>query len=233
MLTPVSSSTLYLPEVACRVEALGPGRLDGAPISFGPRNSLVVTGPGARSGTSRVRAEVSSWSIETHERQSVGTFEGDVPTRDVAALGPTDAPPLAAEGHAIAPAEIPLRAEPRGPVVYTVRMPQEVRVQVVRRVPGQAAIRVGDGPYLYGWTDVALEPIPGSGTPTGLRTRDGSGPRLPVGARIEVRPGLVVTTVERLLVTRRETRPDGRTVIEVDGDVALSGLVAPGVMPAQ
>ncbi|MCB9627019.1 MAG: hypothetical protein H6725_06585 [Sandaracinaceae bacterium] len=229
---PVLGARFYMASGDCSVVTLVSGRLEGVSVSFDAGDVLTVVGPGSNAGMTRVRADVKV--LEGATVHDVGAFEGDIETTRIAGGRPQSPERLPVAEVALAPVTFSLRATPGGPVTHTVSMPERVRVHVVRRDGAFTAIRVGHGPYLFGWTDAKLSPA-GSGFGIGGLGGPGRTPwRVPAGASIELRPGVEVIAAEDLPATARPPHEDGRVPIEVRArGVSLTGVVAPGVLVRQ
>lgn len=227
LVSPITGPTVYVDGPECHVTIASPGMLSEVPVSFDAGNPMVALGPGSRPGTTRVRTSIVLRDFrDSIPIQDLGSFEGDVATADLGAVLARGRGRLPLIGWAVSVGPVDVSSQPGGPTDLTLPLLAGSRVVVVRREGRHAAIRVGDGPYIYGWTDSTLTPIPEETGMGGLGGGDPTDGSIAQGTAIEVRPGVVMTTVRRLGVLVGETQMDGRVSITVRGWVSLSGLVS-------
>lgn len=233
ILEPIRSGTLYMDETECHVVALARGSLVGAPISFDAGNSFIVAGPGAAEGTTRVRARVEITELRglSARTQELGVFEGDIPTAQLGAALPAQRDRLPTLSRFVVTGQLSLSADPGGVPFRTFNLMHETPLAVVRREGSHTAVRVGGGPYLYGWTEAVLAQDPGTWGIGGLgpasNARRQPEPHIREGTEIELQPGLTVVATRALSIQPGTTRTDGRVAIELrrGWGVLLTGVV--------
>ncbi|MCA9577959.1 MAG: hypothetical protein KC668_21140 [Myxococcales bacterium] len=233
MVNPIRSGTLYMDETECHVVARVRGSLAGVPISFDAGNSFIVAGPGATEGTTRVRARVQIMELRgmSDRLQELGVYEGDIPTTQLGAEWPAVRDRLPRLSRAIVTGQLSLSAEPGGVPFRTFNLMDETPLAVVRRDGTHTAVRVGNGPYVYGWTDAVLARDPERWAIGALGPRtSGPPPVVPhirEGTQIELQPGVTVVATEALPVLPGARQPNGRVAIELrrGRGVLLTGVV--------
>ena len=138
------------------------GRVPGTPTYVGPNDIVRVLGPGADGASVRVEVTPRFSSGENDESAvSFGSFTGELPVEVVAgaevdpgaARGPSEGQP-----HFLPPdTQVPLYGRPDGEVVATLSSSSPpLPVTVLRERGAWKGIRVGSGPYLVGFVNVAL-----------------------------------------------------------------------------
>jgi len=142
----------YVPRDALRLRVQRRGRLRGAPLYAGPGDLLQVLGPSAEPERVAVRA-----SLEV-AGQTLGPFDGTYPSIGLAAHdAPVDAEPappgrryVLAAGSKLELRELPSSAPHATLTAASGPLPFEV----LNEQQGFAAVRVGSGPYVIGWSQL-------------------------------------------------------------------------------
>ena len=88
--------------------------------------------------------------------QELGVYEGDIPTAQLGAEWSAVRDRLPRLSRAIVTGQLSLSAEPGGVPFQTFNLMDGTPLAVVRREGKHTAVRVGDGPYVYGWTEAVL-----------------------------------------------------------------------------
>lgn len=132
------------------------GRLRGSPVYVAPNDRVKVLGT-AEDGRLRVSA------TPTVAGTALGPFEGTFPAVGIAPQpAPADAQgPRAGQWHEL-PAGTPLTLHdaPAGAVSVTVPASQQpLPVEVLTASNGWSAVRLGEGPYVIGYTNAQLRPM--------------------------------------------------------------------------
>jgi hypothetical protein len=222
----------HVPSELLTLRAQRRGRLRGSPVYVGPNDRVRLLGRAPEADRVRLSA--------TPVIAGVGStpFEGTYPAVGVSGL---PAPGYAEPPEPGVPHELPagtrlvLRAAPSGPVVAELgAQPLPVPVSVVRSEGGFKAVRVGEGPYLVGYTDARLVPasVPAAQASTETQEDDTLPARLrrEPGALLRVRRGAELIFNERVIGRVREDGwarlirryPEG---VSVDDTLAVRALV--------
>jgi hypothetical protein len=145
----------YVPASLLQLRTQRRGRLRGTPVYLGPGDPVLVVGAGEKSDRLRVRAAPRMGNL------SLPAFEGTYPVVGLAPRQPDPdvAPPPEGEAYVVpANTGLELRDQPNGKVAVVIPAqtgPVPARVLGVR--DGWYAVRVGDGPFLVGYTNAQLE----------------------------------------------------------------------------
>ncbi|HEX6240597.1 MAG TPA: hypothetical protein VFZ61_06885, partial [Polyangiales bacterium] len=184
----------FVPEELLVLRVQRAGRLRGAPVFLGPNDMVNVVGKGEKEGRLQVRAvpRVAGKPLAV-------AFEGSYPSVGLAAQRAPGAA-LEPRGEAYelpAQSALVLYDKPRGEKLFELpASPTPVPLRVLSSANGWAAVRVGDGPYLIGYTSAALSRVeeaapaaaavdPGTGAvPTRLAKEGGVLKRVAAGARV-------------------------------------------------
>lgn len=214
------------------------GRLRGTPVYLGPDDAVLVVGAGEKPDRVRVRATPRVGSL------TLAPFEGTYPAVGLAARRAAHdaATPPAGEPYVV-PANTPLelREAPGGKLVAQLPAQSEpTGVRVLREQGGWLAVRIGDGPYLVGYTNAKLQPgdvaqpprsaeasnNPGK-LPRRLADESGDLQQVAVGAKVSF-DGRVIARLDKVGYARvLATYPSGEAdaLVAVDDSVTVRGLV--------
>ena len=136
------------------------GRIRGTPVYVAPDNLVQLVGPDREPGRLRVRA------LPALAEQPSVPYEGSYPREGLAAsAAPADAlaPDPGTRYRVPAQTELTLFEAPlRARVATLAPAAQDYELRVLNTTPGWLAVRVGSGPFLIGWTQAALVPVPAS-----------------------------------------------------------------------
>ncbi|MEY4512685.1 MAG: hypothetical protein RLZZ450_4807 [Pseudomonadota bacterium] len=150
----------YVAQELLRLRVQRRGRVRGTPVYLGPGDRVRVLGnePGA---PDRLRVEV----IARMGPRVLGRYEGSFPSVGLAARAPeasAEAPDPGIAYQVPAGLEVPLFELPGGPLVAQLSaQPVLSEVRVISEQEGWLAVRAGSGPFLIGWTQVALHKVEG------------------------------------------------------------------------
>ena len=217
------------------------GRVRGAPVYVGPNDALQVLGP-AEEGRLRVRAAPRSGARE------LAAYEGTYPQAGLAAArapAESEAPPPAVRHALPAASELRLFESPGGPEIARVSVDDELAVAVLNSAGGWHAVRVGDGPYLIGWAQLAdarplaaaeeananaaqnRAPVAERGMPKRIAVESGALKRVPAGSKVVFGEQVIAVFKApgwaRVLHTYEAGFSD--VFAAVDDDVTVRGLV--------
>jgi hypothetical protein len=229
----------YVPERLLELRAQRVERLAGTPVTVGPNDRVRVLGPAREPGLLEVEA-MPRWGS-----QLLGPFTGTLPVAALAANEATGEPgPDAAGGlpyRLPARSALPVYDAPQGELLALIAPDYEDRlVQVVSLDKDWYRVRVGDGPYLIGYTNAPLT-LATRARPTddGQRARE-TGP-MPqrieesAGALRRIAKGTRVRFGQRSIATFRSDgwarvlleQPDGdvEVLAAADDQVTVRGLV--------
>jgi hypothetical protein len=224
----------YVPEELLVLRVQRHGRLRGTPVYLGPNDAVNLLGPGEKAGRVRVRA------IPRVPGYPATAYEGTYPEVGVAAHVASQAEPLP-EGEPqvlLVNTALALYDKPDG--TKLVELPPQrgvVHVRVLSRSQGWAAVRVGDGPYLAGYTKASMVPgpvapapgaaPPSSGVPRRLAQENGELKRVAAGARVSFGERVIARLHDAGLARVLTTYPSGEVdaLIAVNEEVTVRGLL--------
>lgn len=195
----------YVPQELLRLRVQRRGRVRGTPVYVGPGDRVRVLGnePGA---PDRLRVEVTP-RVGARE---LGRYEGSFPSVGLAARAPdaaSEAPDPGVAYQVPAALAVPLFEVPGGALVAELpAQPVATDVRVISEQDGWLAVRVGTGPYLIGWTSVALHKLEG----------ESAAPVAPPVAAADVSAAPAASA----------TPPIAGTSAQAPGDVASPGVPA-------
>lgn len=216
------------------------GRIGGTPVSVGRGDYVQIVGPDADETLLRVRVVPNLG--RGAEEMAMDAFDGVYPLDRLAATDPGQDEASAGEPRRL-PAGEPVQVYARpGEVIATIPTLDPPLVVELARDRGEwKGVRIGVGPYLAGYVNVALEPAdalptrqeepraePGS-VPLRLRV-DESRPlwRLPVDTRIKYGDetiGILATEGYAREMGRYEETGEVDVFVAIDDGVALRGTV--------
>jgi hypothetical protein len=230
----------YVPASLLQLRTQRRGRLRGTPVYLGPNDPVLVVGAGEKSDRLRVRAAPRMGDL------NLPAFEGTYPAIGLAPRQPADDVAAPPEGEAyVVPINtaLELRDKPNGKLEVVIPAQSE---PVPARVLGEQqngwfAVRVGDGPYLIGYTNAQLQrlekparaaPVPAQATPatelprrlaheTGELKRVSSGATVSFGGRVIAKLGK--EGYARVLAVYPNGEADA--LVAVDDAVAVRGLL--------
>jgi hypothetical protein len=229
----------YVPASLLQLRTQRRGRLRGTPVYLGPNDPVLVVGAGEKSDRLRVRAAPRMGDL------NLPAFEGTYPTIGLAPRQPADDVAAPPEGEAyVVPVNtaLELRDKPNGKLEVVVPAQSEpVPARVVGEQNGWFAVRVGDGPYLVGYTNAQLQraetparaaSVPAQATPaaelprrlareTGELKRVSSGATVSFGGRVIAKLGK--QGYARVLAVYPNGEADA--LVAVDDAVAVRGLL--------
>jgi hypothetical protein len=149
---------LKLDRLAARAQQRG--RVDGTPTYLGPNDIVGLRGPGAEAGTTRIEVRPV---LGVPGAPEIGPFTGEFPSEHLAATvvdraaveGPTAGEPMqVSEGTTVE-----VYDRPGGEVIATIPPLTPPLKMVSLRDRGEwKGVRIGVGPYLVGYVNVALSP---------------------------------------------------------------------------
>jgi hypothetical protein len=229
---------LDMSRLAARVQKRG--RIGGTPTYVGPGNLVGVRG---RDDEGNLRVEVAPWFGTLVP--NVSPFEGVYPA---SRLGPDEPSPdaqgpTAGEPHRLPAGEqVPLYDRPNGEVIMNLpATAPPVFVEVLRERGEWKGVRVGQGPYLIGYVNAALEPTeqppassPDDGTPAPgpvpqRLAAEGERPlwRVRTGARLRFNRRTIAIFAEPGLAREMNRYETGEVDVfaAVNEDVALRGML--------
>jgi hypothetical protein len=144
----------FVPEELLALRVQRRGRVRGTPTYVGPNDVLRVIGPASEPNRLRVRVAPRVGG------KRLGPFEGTYPVEGLAAQkAPASAePPAAGTAYVLPPGRaLSLHEAPGGkPVVEIPPQSAPLGVMVVADEQGWRAVRIGDGPYVIGYTQDPL-----------------------------------------------------------------------------
>jgi hypothetical protein len=144
----------FVPAELLVLRAQRAGRVRGAPVFLGPNDGVNVLGPGEKEGRLRVRAvpRVAGKPLSV-------AFEGSYPAVGLAAQrAPLDQTMPRGEPYELpAQTTLTLYDKPQGEKQFELpAQPAPLPLRVLSSAGGWTAVRVGDGPFLIGYTNTAL-----------------------------------------------------------------------------
>ncbi|HEY6878924.1 MAG TPA: hypothetical protein VI299_12930 [Polyangiales bacterium] len=220
------------------------GRIRGTPIYVGPNDVVGIRGKVGRRSSVRAQARL-------HGRALGPSYEGTYPREGLAVTSaPLDAqPPDVGEPYVVpAATAVPLHEAPDTAQAYELPPQHEsYEVRVLNRAQHWLAVRAGEGPYLIGWTPLALErahaevpsaharhgsDTPGSASGTSLPVRlvnePGALKRVAAGSKV-VFGDQVIGVLKRdgyaRVVQEYQQAGYADVFVAADDQVALRGLV--------
>lgn len=227
----------FVPAALLQLRTQRHGRLRGTPVYLGPNDSVQVVGEGEKADRLRVRATPRVGSL------ALPAFEGTYPSVGLAArrAAPDAARPPTGEPYML-PANTPLelREKPDGKVMA--QLPAQLDASGLRVLSRQGrwyAVRLGEGPYLVGYTNAALQrgelaspvheatPAATGGLPRRLAEESGELQHLAVGAKVSF-DGRVIARLDKPGYARvLATYPNGEAdaLVAVDDSATVRGLV--------
>jgi hypothetical protein len=229
-----------LDQLAVRVQRRG--RLRGTPVYLAPGDRVKVIGHGEKPG------RVTAIAVPMLQGRPLGRFQGSYPA---AGLGGQFPKPDAQAPDAGEPFVLPtgsaltLCEAPNGKPVATVGpFPFEAQVALLGSEGGWSAVRIGSGPYLIGYTDAKLTPLPEGVAPAAsspvqpkahnplllpARLNDEPGPvkRVRAGTRVSFNEHIVAVFEQDGWARVIAQYPDGQVdiIAAVNDDVTVRGLV--------
>lgn len=238
--------TGFVPQALLTLAVQRRGRIRGTPVYVGPNDRVRPLGPD--SDPNRTRVAVSPVIAGV----ALGPFEGTFPSVGLGvAKAPDDAePPASGTQYELAPGRaLALYDESRTSVAVLIpaqRAP--VPVTVVASDGGWAAVRIGEGPYLIGYTNEPLTPVGGEPHPARTPRAPTASSTQDVPARLAHEAGLLKRVAAGTRVTFNERviavfeRPGWARVLArypagtvdvfaaADDGVAVRGLVPEGAL---
>lgn len=229
----------FVPDTLLQLRTQRHGRLRGTPVYLGPDDPVLIVGDGEKADRVRVRATPRVGTL------ILPAFEGTYPAIGLAARrAVADAPRPPTGQPYVLPAHTPmeLREAPGGKLVLQLPAQEEASgVRVLREQGGWFAVRIGDGPFLVGYTNAPLQPgdvpaargtddaAPGNNGPLPKRLADESGELQQVakGAKVSF-DGRVIARLDKAGYARvLATYPTGEAdaLVAVDDSVTVRGLV--------
>jgi len=229
----------FVPASLLQLRTQRHGRLRGTPVYLGPDDAVRVVGKGEKADRVRVRAAPRVGAL------TLPAFEGTYPAVGLAARRAADdaAKPPAGEPYVLpANTALELRETAAGKVVVLLPAQSEAsNVRVLREQNGWFAVRIGDGPYLVGYTNARLLPgeadavtrkgAEGSNSsgklPRRLADESGDLQQVAVGAKVSF-DGRVIARLDKPGYARvLATYPSGEAdaLVAVDDSVTVRGLV--------
>lgn len=225
----------YVPETLLTLRVQRHGRVRGTPIYLAADNTVQVIG---EEGPSRLRVRASP-RLGT---RSLSPFEGSFPTVGLGTAHPSNPEQPPAGEPYVLPANTPLKLyeKPNGEVLTELApQPLAVHARVLSVRGNWYAVRVGDGPYLVGYTDAPLQKASeeaaasqpaqsaSAALPTRLQSEAGELRRVVKGAKVSF-DGRVVAKLDQEGYARvLNTYPSGEAdaLVAIDNDVTVRGLV--------
>jgi hypothetical protein len=226
----------FVPEELLALRAQRRGRVRGTPTYVGPNDLLSPMGATGADGRVHVRV------VPRLGGRPLGVFEGTYPLAGLsaqkAAVG-TEAPAPGTPHELPAGRALPLFDAPGGVHVADVpAQPGNTRIDVIANEQGWLAVRVGDGPYLIGYTHEALAPVGNGeapsksgadrhGVPKQLTNESGALKRVAPGTRISFNEQVVAVFKSEGWARVLAEYPEGQVDVfaAVDDGVAVRGLV--------
>jgi hypothetical protein len=230
----------YVPASLLQLRTQRRGRLRGTPVYLGPGDPVLVVGAGEKADRLRVRAAPRMGEL------MLPAFEGTYPAVGLAPRAPeadVAAPPEGEPYLVPVNTALELRDKPHGKVVVQIPAQSEpVPARVLSQQEGWYAVRVGDGPYLVGYTDAHLQraatpPAASSATPARADQRVELPKRLAreSGELKRVNPGATVSFGGRVIAKFAKpgyarvlaVYPSGEAdaLVAADDSVAVRGLL--------
>lgn len=225
----------YVPEELLVLRAQRHGKLRGTPVYLGVNDPVNVRGPGEKAGRLLVRA------VPRIAGRDVRAYEGTYPAVGLAAHPAQDAEgPPPGELYQLPPnTALPLYDKPQGEKqVELPAGPDALALRVLSSANGWSAVRVGSGPYLVGYTDVALtkggeEPAPsvaptqGAALPRRLAAQQGELKRVAAGARVSFGDKVIARLHDAGVARVLTAYPSGEVdaLVAVNDEVTVRGLL--------
>jgi hypothetical protein len=229
----------YVPASLLQLRTQRRGRLRGTPVYLGPGDAVLVVGTGEKEDRLRVRAAPRMGDL------NLPAFEGTYPAVGLGPRQPGDDVAEPPEGEAyMVPVytALELHDKPNGKLEVVIpAQTDQVPARVLGEENGWFAVRVGDGPYLVGYTNARLQPVEepaaAAGGPAGARSeaelprrlaretgelkRVASGATVSFGGRVIAKLGK--EGYARVLAVYPNGEADA--LVAVDDDVAVRGLL--------
>jgi hypothetical protein len=147
----------FVPETLLALRAQRHGKVRGTPVYVGPNDPVVVLGEDREQGRLKVRV------MPKVEGVNLPAFEGSYPAIGIAAqpIANAEGPPAGTPHVLPTGTPLALYAQPDG--AFITELPardQLLPVQVLSKDGVWSAVRVGEGPYLVGFTNAFLAPAP-------------------------------------------------------------------------
>jgi hypothetical protein len=228
----------FVPEDALALRVQRRGRVRGTPTYVGPNDVLRTLGPAAEPGRIKVRVAPRVGG------KRMGPFEGTYPVEGLAAHeAPSDAPaPQPGTAHVLPPGRtLTLFDAPNGQQIFEIPTQSvPLSVMVVAEDQGWKAVRVGEGPYLIGYTHDALTqeieppapPAPAErakdGLPKQLQNEAGALKRVAKETRVLFNEQVVAVFKSEGWARVLAEYPEGQVDVfaATDDSIAVRGLVA-------
>lgn len=145
----------YVPETLLALRAQRHGKVRGTPVYLGPNDPVMVLGEEREQGRLKVRV------MPKVDGVNLPAFEGSYPTVGIAAqpVENAEAPPAGTPHMLPVGTPLALYAQPEG--AFITELPardDQLPVEVLGKEGVWSAVRVGDGPYLVGYTNAYLAP---------------------------------------------------------------------------
>jgi hypothetical protein len=227
----------FVPEELLVLRAQRAGRVRGTPLFLAPNDAVNVLGPGDKEGRLRVRAAPRIPGVK------LAAIEGTFPAVGLAAERAASAEELP-QGEAFelpAHTALALYDKPDGKKEFELAAAETpLPLRVLSNADGWAAVRVGTGPYLVGYTNAALvrsegvrtpepaapAPSPG-GLPTRLAKESGTLKRVAAGTKVSFGEKVIARLHDAGLARVLATYPSGEVdaLIAVNDEVTVRGLV--------
>jgi hypothetical protein len=241
----------YVPEMLLALRAQRHGKVRGTPVYLGPNDPVMVLGEDREQGRLKVRV------LPRVDGVNLPAFEGSYPSIGIAAqpVENAEAPPLGTPHMLPAGTPLALYAQPEG--AFITELPardDQLLVEVLSKEGVWSAVRVGDGPYLVGYTNAYLAPSSAqevakyvaarkakqalvaqaqqakdaaSEVPARLVSESGELRRVAAGAAVSFGDKVFAKLQKPGFARVLATYPSGEAdaLIAVDNDVAVRGLV--------
>lgn len=230
----------YVPETLLALRAQRHGMVRGTPVYLGPNDPVVVLGEDKEPGRLKVRV------MPKVEGVNLPAFEGSYPAVGIAAqpIAHAEAPPAGTPHVLPDGTPLALYAQPEGAFITELPARDEpLAVEVLSRDGVWAAVRVGQGPYLVGFTNAYLTPASAqklakkgepakaatssTEVPARLQSESGELKRVAAGAAVSFGDKVFAKLQKPGFARVLATYPSGEAdaLIAVDDDVAVRGLV--------
>jgi hypothetical protein len=242
----------FVPETLLALRAQRHGKVRGTPVYLGPNDPVMVLGEDREQGRLKVRV------MPKVDGVNLPAFEGSFPTVGIAAqpVENAEAPPAGTPHMLPAGTPLALYAQPEGAFITELPAREEqLPVEVLNKEGVWSAVRVGNGPYLVGYTSAYLAPTTpeelakyaqtkrakavaaqteqtrGAGQaaeiPTRLVSESGELKRIAAGAAVSFGDKVFAKLQKPGFARVLATYPSGEAdaLIAVDDDVAVRGLV--------